>query len=58
MMRIENHCVGCEKPCIHDACPYYSVECHYCDKCGEPAEICTDDGDFCRECARRIDYDT
>ena len=30
----ENECVGCDLPCIHDACQYYNVEHYACDECG------------------------
>ena len=49
MIRIENHCVCCEKPCIYEACPYYRTEVHYCDKCG----VYTDEGELCRDCAEK-----
>lgn len=52
MIRIENHCVCCEKPCIYDACPYYRVEAHYCDHCKgyTPAVYRLDGWDYCRDC--------
>ena len=52
MTRIENHCVCCERYCIYEACPYYRTEVHYCDKCGEPAVVCTDGIDLCRDHAK------
>lgn len=54
MIRIENHCVGClfEMGCVAYSCPYYKVEVHYCDKCGE--ELCdiyqVDDEELCEDC--------
>ena len=48
MIRIENHCVCCELPCIYDACPYYRVEVHYCGSCGK---ACTGEAELCEECA-------
>lgn len=38
MINIENDCVGCELPCLGDACPYSNVPHYYCDKCGDEAE--------------------
>ena len=52
MKCIEDHCVGCDLPCIGSACPYVDVEVHYCDRCG--AELCDiyrwDDEELCEEC--------
>ena len=33
MVRIENHCVGCDIPCVN--CGRKAMEVHYCDKCDD-----------------------
>ena len=38
MVRIEDDCVGCDLPCIGDACPYKNVPHYHCDKCGDDVE--------------------
>lgn len=38
MVKYENDCVGCELPCLGDACPYSNVPHYYCDKCGDDVE--------------------
>lgn len=53
MIKEESECVGCALPCIHDSCPYYRVQLHYCDSCGEPADIETDGKDYCYDCAEK-----
>ena len=40
MVRYENECIQCGKPCIGHACRYYRVPHYYCDRCG--AEISLD----------------
>ena len=34
MIRKESDCVGCGFPCMHSACPHYSVKVMECDRCG------------------------
>ena len=49
MIKIENHCVGCDIPCID--CGRKAVEVYYCDKCGDELdEVYEDDGEhLCEE---------
>ncbi len=35
MVRYENECVDCGKPCIKTACENYRVKRLYCDECDE-----------------------
>ena len=50
----KSECVDCGKPCIHEACPNYSVTRYYCDKCKQEFEpealYVTDNGDLCDKC--------
>lgn len=48
--KIESRCVGCDLPCIHNACPYYQCEVSYCDDCGDEAEYEFDGDDYCGGC--------
>ena len=50
MVKYENHCVCCEKPCIHGACHHYKVKVCYCDNCREPAAYEYDGKHYCRDC--------
>ena len=34
MVSYENQCVGCDRPCIGDSCPYRNVRVLTCDSCG------------------------
>lgn len=56
MVKYENHCCDCGKPCIREACPYYRVAVHYCDnpKCREVLDeiFDVDDGEYCEECLK------
>lgn len=53
MEQIENHCVGCQLPCLYSACPYYEVTVHYCDQCyKEEAKYEIEGEDFCEDCAK------
>ena len=54
MTKNENHCMTCVLPCIYESCPYYNVEVHYCDMCGNAAYYCIDNEDFCEECAEKM----
>ena len=38
MVRYENECIQCGKPCIGHACRYYRVPHYYCDMCGEETD--------------------
>jgi hypothetical protein len=53
LKKIENHCVGCGKPCF-PACNMRSVPVWYCDHCQnefDPVSLYDDDGeDLCEEC--------
>lgn len=55
MIKIENHCVGCDKPCLHDACPYHRVEVAYCDHCKDntPAKYKFDGWHYCEDCLHK-----
>ena len=58
MVRIENHCVGCDtlgKPCLGNACRYAQVAVTYCDKCDEECgeDVYDVDGEeLCEECLK------
>lgn len=56
MVRIENHCVGCET-CVFLYCELVDVPVYYCDICGEQIpydEVQNmDDNDVCPTCAER-----
>lgn len=56
MMRLEDDCVECEKPCT-SACPMYHPQPHYyCDVCGQecdPADLNEVNGvHVCGDCLR------
>lgn len=54
MVSFEDGCVGCGKPCIHEACKYWRVAVLTCDRCGREAdELYLDDGgcELCASCA-------
>ena len=56
MVKVENHCVDCGKPCLGSSCPYSSVKVYYCDEC--KTEITDDvynvDGDdLCEDCLKK-----
>lgn len=63
MVKTENECVGCDWPCIYEACPYWAVTRHYCDCCGEEADVLYywDYGELCLDCIEarleRVEYD-
>lgn len=53
LIRVESDCVGCPKElgCLYEACPYYRVIRHYCDKCGEEDDLYYfDDEELCPSC--------
>lgn len=50
MIKIENHCVGCDIPCVD--CGRKAVEVYYCDKCGDELDEVYEDEDgkhYCEE---------
>lgn len=51
MTKKESDCVGCQKYCLYESCPYYRVEVKYCDVCGDYADCTIDGEDFCLSCA-------
>lgn len=63
MVKTENECVGCDWPCIYEACPYWAVTRHYCDCCGEEVDVLYywDYGELCLDCIEarleRVEYD-
>lgn len=55
MQRIENDCVGCDLPCLGDACRYRNVTHYYCDKCGEEAQLYDFDcQELCIDCIEKM----
>lgn len=52
MLRYENECVDCGRPCLGRTCQYRNVPHIYCDGCGgEESEMFAYDGeDYCRDC--------
>jgi hypothetical protein len=56
MIKYENHCVDCGKPCLGNACPYRNVPVCYCDNCNDelPADGAYEfDGeDLCEDCLK------
>lgn len=62
MVRIENECVGCDWPCIYEACPYWAVARLYCDECEEENQLYWFDGQqLCLDCIEarleRVEYE-
>lgn len=55
MVKTESGCVNCGLPCIGKACPYHTVEIHYCDECDEELDdIYEVDGDeLCEYCLKK-----
>lgn len=50
MIRYENECVECGKPCVNN-CRFKNVPHFYCDKCDEEAELYEFDGEqLCESC--------
>ena len=49
----ESECVACGLPCIHTACPYYSVTRYYCDLCEDEVEdlYYLGNNELCADCA-------
>ena len=39
MIEIGNECVGCDLPCIYEACPYWAVVRMYCDECKDENQL-------------------
>lgn len=52
MIKYVSGCVGCGKPCIFEACPYYTEKVRICDLCGdEVGELYWDDDEqLCEGC--------
>lgn len=52
MVRYENHCCGCQIPCIGSSCSLLSVPVAYCDRCDCEADEFYDtaDGLLCEDC--------
>lgn len=52
MVRIENHCVDCDLPCLGSSCPNRNVRVLYCDNCeGEADKLYKYGGEeVCEEC--------
>ena len=52
MTKLESACVHCGLPCKYEACPYYRVEVHYCDRCKDNtlAVARWDGEDYCESC--------
>ena len=51
MVRHENECVDCGKPCLGSSCPYRNVKRFYCDECGEEEDLgIFEDKQLCQEC--------
>lgn len=51
MIKTENECVSCGKPCLGTACPYMNVTRFYCDECGSEETLYDVDGDqLCLDC--------
>jgi len=51
MVRYENECVDCGKPCLGTACPNRRVKRLYCDDCGCEAEELFELNDYDELCA-------
>lgn len=55
MRRIENDCVGCDLPCIGNACPYRNVPHYYCDECGDEITLYEFEGkELCLDCIEKL----
>ena len=52
MIKVENECVDCGLPCMHESCPNYAVTRLYCDECGDEADILYwfEDEQLCLDC--------
>lgn len=57
MTVFENECVGCpsEMGCLGSSCPYIDVPRHYCDDCGEEAElyVMSNGDELCSDCLKK-----
>lgn len=49
-----SNCVDCGLPCLHEACPHYSVTVLICDGCGDEVDELYDvDGEqLCESCLK------
>ena len=51
---IENECVDCGLPCIHESCKYYRVTRYYCDECKDERVLYEyDDEELCLDCVEK-----
>ena len=53
MVKYENDCVDCGKPCLGDNCKYRNVKHLYCDECKDEVSklyVYIDGRQLCREC--------
>lgn len=54
MTQYENDCCDCATgafPCVGNLCPMRNAPHHYCDDCGEEAELYYFDGEeLCKDC--------
>ena len=62
MIKIENECVDCGLPCLHESCPYWAVKRFYCDECSDEANLYWyEDEQLCLDCIEkrleRVKYD-
>ena len=55
MKYIDSDCVGCDLPCIYEACPYYKVTRYKCDDCGDKDIVLYEyDGlELCIDCVKK-----
>ena len=62
MVSVENECVDCGLPCIHESCTYYKVVRYYCDCCNDEVESLYyfDGQELCLDCIEhrleRVEY--
>lgn len=56
MVKIENHCVDCGKPCLGSSCPYNKAKVYYCDHCQEELPhdgiYVLDGEELCEDCLK------
>ena len=51
VIKIEDDCVDCGKPCLGSGCPYHNVQHYYCDECEEEVQLYNYEGkQLCAEC--------
>ena len=56
MIRHENECVECGKPCLGRSCPYLRVRHLYCDRCMRDVDTLyvIDEEELCKDCAAEV----